>query len=200
MSIYRVTVKAEWDGSDDQFNVHHYEFPNYVPDDTELQEFVDNLGDLHETYVVPYCTSVITYNSIEVRRVDVGNLPSAELIPDNFPIAGTATGVSMPPQVAVMLRFSAPQAYPRSGRVYLPVMAASQLGSTGRTVAGLIAIMDTFGQALEEIAVTGQVDAQKVAVTYGGTPRVVTASNVLFQAPTRNIFQTQRRRTPGVGS
>lgn len=200
MSIYRVTIKALYDGSEDQFNVHHYEFPGYVPDDTELQEFVDNLADVYDDNIVQLVPALVVFETIEMRRVDVGDLPSADLTPTTWPAAGTGTGGSLPPQVSAMLRFTSPTAYPRSGRVYLQTFAQAFCSTTGTISSGAVTLCDTAASRLEEIAVTGQVDAQKVAVQYSGSPRVVTASNILFAQSTRNTFQTQRRRTVGVGS
>lgn len=199
MSIYRVTVKAVYEGTDAQYNVHHYEFPGYVPDDTELAEFVDGLASIYDTDLIGRFTASVVFNSMEVRRVDVGNLPSADIVPTGWPEAGTNGSGNLPPQVSAMLRFSAPEQFPRTGRVYLPVFGQDQCNSIGRILAAAITPLNNAALAMEEIPVTGQVDAQKVAVSYSGSPRVVSASNVLFGQPTRNIFQTQRRRTPGVG-
>lgn len=200
MSIYRVTVKAEFDSTEDQFNVHHYEFPGYVPTAVELQEFVDNLALIYDDHIVQLCPALVSFNTIEVRRVDVGNLPTSELTPATWPNVGTGAGGSLPPQTCGMLRFTAPTAFPRSGRVYLQVFAQDLCSTLGQITAGALIQCDLAAADMEEIPITGQVDAQKVAVTYSGTPRIVTASNVLFAQSTSNVFQTQRRRTRGVGS
>lgn len=200
MSVYRVTVKTTFNGTDDQFNVHHYEFPNYVPDDTELQEFVDNMGAAYFNRLETLCPSQLTFNSIECRRVDQANLPSADLIPDTWPDTGNNGGGCLPPQCSAMLRFTAPVAFPRTARVYLPLFGKTAAGAVGDVGGAALALCDALALDLEQISVTGQVDAQKVAVKYTGTPRVVTVANVVFAQSTRGTFQTQRRRTPGVGS
>ena len=200
MSIYRVTIQAEYDGTEDQFNVHHYQFPSYVPSGVELEEFVDNLAAEYDSRVLGFTTGVVEFKAIEVRRVDVGNLPSAILIPATWPAFGTNASGSLPPQICAMLRFTSPSAFPRTGRVYLQTFGKDQCTDFGRILAARVTSLDALALALEEIEITGQVDAQKVAVKYGGSPRVVIDQNVLFQTATRNIFQTQRRRTVGVGS
>lgn len=199
MAIYRVTVKAFHNSTDAQFNVHHYEFPGYVPSETERQEFVDNLADAYETVTIPNTSAVVDFNEIEIRRVDIGDQPSEVLVPDGWPVSGGGTGNSLPPQICAMLRFKAPTAFPRSGRVYLQSYTTAHNNSIGRILAATVSELDAMALLLEEIEVTGQVDAQKVAVTYGGNPRAVVDSNVLFAVGSRNIWQTQRRRTPGVG-
>jgi hypothetical protein len=99
----------------------------------------------------------------------------------------------------MLVTWKAPTAFPRSTRTYLfPFVVAT--GSPGgainlpqQTAAGV------FQLALEQLAITAQPDAQKVAVQYGGVPRVVTASNIVFASPITNIFATQRSRRYGVG-
>jgi hypothetical protein len=73
------------------------------------------------------------------------------------------------------------------------------LFSTGGLTGAATIVLDAVAGLLEEIEVTGQVDAQKVAVHYGGDPLAVVASNVLFQRATSSQWGIQRRRRQGVG-
>jgi len=200
MSIYRVTVKALFNGPEDQFNVHHYEFPGYVPDETQLQEFVDNIAAVYEEQILQYHTALVSYEAIEVRRVDVGDLPSVDLIPDGWPVAGAATAPTQAPQVAALVVWKAATAFPRSTRSYLPVFFSAAVGPQGQVASAIRTVLAGFATIMEEIDITGDPPAQKVAVQYGGDPRVVVASNLVTAAPIPTAWGIQRRRRVGSGS
>lgn len=199
MSIYRITVKASHSTGGAQYTTHHYQFPDYVPTAGELLEVVQGLADIFEETLLALFFSGVTFQEIEARRVDIGDQPTEILVPDGWPIVGTGAGNSFPSVVAAVLRWTAPTEFPRSGRVYLPSFIVGAGGSGGGLSTAVLAVMDTAALAMEEIAVTGQVDAQRVAVHYGGDPRAVTAFNLLFARPTHPQFGVQRRRRAGRG-
>ena len=199
MSIYRFTVIATHSQSGAQYTTHHYEFPGYVPTEVELEECLQGLADIFDEIILPFNAQQVTYNEIEHRRVDVPDLPSGTFIPDGWPVNGTEATNSLPHQVAAVLRWNAPEEYPRSGRIYLPSFGVGQCAAGGFLNGTTRTVLDGVAAAMEEIPVTGQVDAQRVAVKYGGTPRAVIASNVLFWRPTSATWGIQRRRRPGTG-
>lgn len=199
MSIYQATLVGESPGPNALRNIHHYEFPGYVPTAAELQEFVDGLATAYAG-VIAHMADDITLSSFEVRRVDVGDLPTEEITPDGWPVTGgSAASAMLPPQVAALVTWKAPTTFPRSTRTYLFPFAASVLSPTGTIALAARTAMEVFAADLEEIEVTGQVDAQKVAVQYGGDPRAVVASNIVFATPIDSVFATQRSRRYGVG-
>jgi len=199
MSIYRVTMKASHSVGGAQYNIHHYEFPGYVPTTPELEEFAQGFADIIEENMLGMFAPAVTFQEIELRRVDLGDQPTSDFQPSGWPLAGTGTGSSLPVQVAAVLRWTAPTEFPRSGRTYLPTFTTSSLFSTGGLTGAATIVLDAVAGLLEEIEVTGQVDAQKVAVHYGGDPLAVVASNVLFQRATSSQWGIQRRRRQGVG-
>jgi len=199
MSIYQLVVKANYGGVTQLRNIHHYEFPSYVPTETELEEAVQALADAYEELFQAAHTSIVTYNAIEARRVDIGDQPSSEIIPAGWPFAGTASGSPLPPQVAQLIVWKATTAFPRSTRTYMFPYAVTAVAAGGAVTTTWMTAAATFQLALEQLAVTAQPDAQKVAVQYGGDPRVVTASNLVSAAPLTNIWATQRSRRTGVG-
>lgn len=199
MSIYQIVVKANAAGFAGLRNIHHYEFPGYVPTSDELEEAAQGLADAYETHLFDAFSNQVTFNAMDLRRVDVGDQPTQEFVPTDWPDTGNASGSMLPPQVSALATWKAPTAFPRSTRTYLFPMTVSVLTALGFMTSGLLTSLDNFGLALEELSVTGQVDAQKVAVKYSGDPRVVTDSNIVFQTPAGNIWATQRSRRYGVG-
>lgn len=180
-------------------NVHHYEFAGYVPTGPELEEFVQGLADRFEEFIRPLLAASISLESFEVRRVDIGDQPGQEVIPDGWPIVGTAGNLLLPPQVSALVTWKAPTAYPRSTRTYMFPFTTTNLSAGGTIVLGARTALDNWALVMEQVEVTGQPDAQKVAVQYAGDPRVVVASNLVFAQPTGSVWATQRSRRFGVG-
>jgi hypothetical protein len=199
MTIYQAVVKAV-DTLGQQFrNVHHYEFPGYDPTAGELQEFVDGLAAHYDTYVRPEVANRVEFYGVDMRRVDVGDLPTIELVPATWPLAGGDPASKLPNQVSAMVQWKAPTAYPRSCRTYCFPFTEDANSVGGVIEPGVIINLTNFVTVMEVVAITGQTDANKVAVQYGGDPRVVTASNPVSASPVTNNWATQRRRRIGVG-
>jgi len=199
MSIYQFTIVGTSPGPNALRNIHHYEFPGYVPTTGELEEAMQVLADAYGELLQPQHTNSITYNSIEYRRVDVGDLPTNEYIPTGWPFSGTASGNMFPPQVSALLVWKAGTTFPRSTRTYLFPFATATGSATGTILLTVRTVMENFANAIEELDVTGQPPAQKVAVAYGGTPRAVVASNLVSATVPDSVFATQRSRRYGVG-
>lgn len=199
MSIYQIVAKGDLDDVDQLRNIHHYEFPGYVPVTTELQEAVDALDAAYKTNLQARFVTGVNMEAYDVRRVDVGSLPAQQFVPTAGSWAGTNANVYLPPQVAAMLTFKAPTAFPRTSRCYLWVMGNDTNGSEGIISSSTLVSCLNFGNAIFTLAITAQPDAQKVSVKYSGIPRVVSASNVLTTVGIDNSWKTQRRRRRGVG-
>lgn len=199
MSIYQIVIKGQASGLAQLRNVHHYEFPSYVPTAEELAEAVQGIADAYEEILRGMHPGTVVFNSVDARRVDIGDQPTSEIVPDGWPFAGSAAGAQQPPQVAAMASWKAQTDYPRSCRTYLFPAAVTVGDTNGRIASVWVTAIGTFQLALEEVPVAGQVDAQKVAVQYGGDPRVVTASNLVSSTTVTNVFATQRSRRYGVG-
>lgn len=200
MSIYQIVVKGLLNGSGQLRNVMHYEFPGYTPNDTELQSFVDNLDDDFRDYLEPLYASTVALTGYGVRRVDIGDQPEFEFIPTAGTWVGDDAGTQLPPQVSAMVTWKAPTAYPRTCRSYLWPMTESGNSTAGSIEATYRTAI--FGWATDSmtVVVAGQSSAQRVAVEYGGDPRVVTAANVVETASNLATWRTQRRRRLGVGA
>jgi hypothetical protein len=199
MSIYRITVLAQHSVGGAQHNIHHYEFPSYVPDETELNEACQDLADVYEEILAPRINVAVTLLEVEARRVDIGDQPSATYVPTGWPIPGENGDASLPTQIAAVIRWNAPTEFPRSGRTYLPSFGAGALGTFGNIDAGYVTALNGVAISLQTLPITGNTDARKVTVQYGGDPRAVIASNTLEARPTENRWGVQRRRRPGTG-
>jgi len=199
MSIYRITVKALHTAGGAQYNIHHYEFPGFVPTTGEAEEACQALADVYEEVLMGQFADQVTFEEIEYRRVDVADLPTAVYVPTGWPRAGGGTGVSLPSQVAAVLRWVGNTTFPRSARTYLPSFVAGTLATNGQLTGAVQAVMNTAALAMEQLEITGQPDAQKVAVQYGGAPTAVIASNLVSQRPVEGTWGIQRRRRRGTG-
>lgn len=199
MSIYQIVVKAEDQNTNQYRNVHHYEFFGYVPSDTELQEAIDAVDSAYKTNLQSVIDNDFDIYAYDVRRVDLGNLPTIEFTATAGSWSGTNTGATLPHQVSALITFKALTTFPRTSRCYLFGFTEDSNTTAGRVEATTITAIDAFGDDMLSLTITGQIDADKVAVTYGGTPRVVTDENDVTQHASKVNWATQRRRRSGVG-
>lgn len=199
MSIYQIVARARFDTSHEQRNVHHYEFPGYVPSTVQLQEVVDGLDVIYRTHLQGSFHSGLEVYGYDVRRVDLGDLPTLLFTPTAGAWVGSAAGDPLPPMVSGLVSFKAATEFPRTSRTYLFTIAEGANTAQGIVGAGTVTAMTDWGNSILDIFVTGAADAVKVAVRYGGDPRVVVASNPLTTVVANAIWASQRRRRQGVG-
>lgn len=200
MSIYQTAVRGELDTGDQLRNILHYEFPSYIPTAAELQELVDELLTSYENRLQSLLPTEITIVGVDVRRVDIGDQPTAFIVPTGGAWAGTNTNNLMPSTTAVLVTAKAPTTFPRTARTYLFPMTSEALATDGRVTAATLANALSWGSETLAIAITGQPDAQRVTVRYSGDPRVVTASNTLTTVRVASRWATMRSRRLGVGA
>lgn len=199
MSIYQIVWKGLIGTGVECRNVHHYEFPGYVPTTAELQSAIDDLSTDYLVELQAHQHPQLSNYGFDVRRVDLGDQPTLELVAANQPYAGTGLNQLLPRQVALMVRWKAPTAFPRNCRSYLAGFTSTDNDGNGVATASLVTAATAWGDSVEALTVAGQADANKVSVRYGGTPRVVVASNPVTFESVAGTWRTQRRRTPGVG-
>lgn len=199
MSIFQITVKGR-DSSNNEFrNVHHYEFPFYVPDSTALQEAVDAIDAAYKSNLQSQFSSNITFYAYDVRRVDIGDQPTIELTATGGAWAGTAADNKLPNQVSALCTFKSLTAYPRTTRTYHFPMTEGTNSASGALAATTQGLIEDWAADMLSLDITGQLDADKCAVKYGGDPRVVIDNNDVQVIKVGLIWATQRRRRSGVG-
>lgn len=199
MAIYQVVVKAS-EGAGDQYrNVHHYQFFNTVPSTTALQELVDGIDAAYKTNLQANISDSVTFDAYDVRRVDLGDYPTIEYVATNGTWSGTNTNDPLPHQVAALVLFKALTPYPRSTRTYLFGFTEGGNASNGRIESGLVTNLEDWADDMFTIETEETFDPDKVAVQYGGDPRVVVDENDVTQRTVRAVWATQRRRRRGVG-
>lgn len=199
MSIYQIVLKGQTNDDIQLRNVHHYEFASYVPTSAQLQEAVDELDSAYKDALQAHFTDNCDFNAYDVRRVDVGDLPTIELIATAGAWSGSSTVDPNPSQLAAMCTWKAPTVYPRSTRSYLFPFTTDLVNTIGRIDATVVGDIEDFASDAASLVITAGADAVKVAVEYGGTPRAVTDSNQVETFVVTNVYRTQRRRTAGVG-
>ena len=200
MTIFQIVAKARDTEASEFRNIHHYSFFNYTPDSTQLQEAVDALDAAYKTELQATYHDDIEFYAYDVRRVDIGNLPGIEYVPTAGTWFGTQGTDRMPNQMAALVTFKTQTDYPRSTRNYMFPFGESANNALGRVTAATITQLTDWGEAILSLDITGGLDADKTAVEYGGTPRAVTDFNDVNIVSTTNVWGTQRRRKPGVGS
>lgn len=199
MSIYQIVAKGSFDNATQLRNIHHYEFNGYVPTQTQLQEAVDALDAAYKVELIAYFVNEVQMVSFDVRRVDIGNLPTIEFAATAGEWVGTSAVDPMPAQVSGLVTFKSPTVYPRSSRAYIWPFSEGNNTSSGQISTNAQTAMEDWADAVISLTITGGADADKVAVQYGGTPRAVVDSNILLSSFVNPIWATQRRRRLGVG-
>lgn len=199
MTIFQITAKFVHLGVIQMRNVHHFEFPGYTPSTTELQEAVDAVDASYKTNLKPAMPNDTQSYGYDVRRVDIGDQPSIEYNATAGDWVGDSAVDCLPPQCAGLVTWKALTAFPRTCRSYLPPFTENANNASGKPESATITRMEDFGLDLVTLAITGQTDANKVSVKYGGSPRAVIDSNPTDTVTVSDFFQTQRRRTFGVG-
>lgn len=199
MSIYQLVVKADYNDAIQLRNIHHYEFSGYVPDATQLQEFVDGVDAAYKSNLQTIFNQLVDFNVYGVRRVDIGEQPEDEVVATAGGWTGQNTANSMPTHLAAIVSFKAPTAYPRSCRTYLFPFSEDTNDANGTLTAGAMVSMVNWGDDMLEIAITAGSNAVKVAAEYAGTPRVVSDSNQVVTVTATQTWGTMRKRKPGIG-
>lgn len=199
MSIYQVVVKGLLQSSGALRNITHYTFPDYDPDSTEKQAFVDEFDSKFKNRLRAHFHPNVQVASYGLRRVDTGNLPEEQIVPTAGAWVGTSAGNQLPEMNCVMVTWKAAAAFPRSQRSYLFPMSVGAVTADGGVLAAVLTNANLWGTDARTIVVTGAASALKVAVQYSGTPRVVTSFNVVTSSATAGRWRTQRARRLGVG-
>lgn len=198
MSVYQVVVKGSYPGNQLR-NIMHYTFPDYIPNSTELQEFVDGLDSDYKTSLQTYFHTSVTFSSYELRRVDVANLPSTELTPSAGSWSGNGAADRLPMQNCLLVTAKAPTVFPRTVRTFMFPMTENDNTGSGQPSSTVQSAGLNWGGNILTIPITGQADALRVAVKYTGTPRVVSSFNVVQTVVVSGNWATLRSRKAGVG-
>lgn len=199
MTIYQITVKATFDNTTELRNIHHYEFFGYTPTTSQLQEAVDAIDTAYKTNLQSDFSLEVTFTGYEVRRVDVGNLPTADFQATAGSWSGTNASDPLPTQLAALVTWKGITVFPRTTRSYMFPFTETANTNQGILLASQITRLETFANAMLTLAITGDVDADKQAVKYGGDPRAVIDANDVLNVVVSPIWATQRRRRIGVG-
>ena len=199
MSIYQIVTKGRDSESNEFRNVHHYEFFSYVPTTVQLQEAIDAIDTAYKSNLQLQFDSGVEFYAYDVRRVDLGNLPTVEFQPTAAAWFGTAAGDRIPNQVAALCTWKAQTTFPRTTRSYLFPFGEGSNNAIGRWQTSTLTDIIDFGDDMLELVITGDLNADKQAVEYSGTPRIVSSANDVTEVVVTNKPATQRRRRPGVG-
>ena len=201
MTFYQVTVKGEISGVSQVRNVHHYEFPDYVPTQANRQTFIDAFDSDLKTRLQSIFSTRVEIQGYDMRRVDIAEQPTLPMTATGGSWVGTASGHTLPAQVAGLVTFKAETAFPRSTRTYLFSFSEENNNEDGEVGATAQSAMTAWGGDILTIVIPGETSAVKVAVEYTAAPRIVADANVVQNVSVSSgRFATQRRRRVGVGT
>lgn len=200
MTIYQVVIKATLLGSEILRNIHHYEFPDYIPGEAAKQSFVDEFDSNLKTRLQSAFSEEVTVNSYGLRRVDITSQPEDDIVATNGSWSGSDVGALLPTQVAALITWKAFTTYPRSTRTYLFPFTINALSQAGLIGAAELSSMLGYGGDILEIVIPGQANATKQAVKFTGSPPIVLSANPVESVLTNSNWATQRRRRRGVGA
>lgn len=199
MAVYQVVALQRWRNQEVR-NVHHYETTDVLDTDQE-QEVADAVRAAYDN--LQFSTGLDddwTLYGIEIRRVDVPDLPSAQYGFTSGDLDGSfEQDNKMVNQIAGLVSFRAPTQKPRRGRSYLAGFNHNDVSGDGGTwTPAKQSDMSLWAEDMLEISVTGDT-LHKVAASYTGEPPRVTAFNRFTVHVVRSNPATQRSRRQGEG-
>lgn len=198
MAIYQITCNARFGGVDEMRNIHYYDSGPSALTDPEVDQVAFSLLNTYETHLQSLFDEAVTVYGASVRRVDEPNLPPRDYLLGVNEWSGGGPGNSLPSQTAALVTWKGVSVYPRTTRSYLFPFATSAIGATGTLLSAVVDDLQAWGAAMLELSYAGG-NVDKVAVRWGGTPRVVVEHNDVFTVQVKPVLATQRRRTRGVG-
>jgi len=200
MSIYQVSVNGLLQGSGALRNIVHYEFEGLVPDATQRQTFIDNLDAAYKLDLQSHFANTVAVANYGLRRVDIGDQPEQLVTPTAGGWVGGSGGEQLPESLSAIITWKAFSTFPRTTRSYLFPMTEPDNTATGGIAAVVLSDLNDFAANAITITYDTGVTARKVAVRFGGAPRVVVASNPVTSFAVAGRWRNQRRRRLGVGA
>lgn len=198
MPVYQVTTLQEYLGQQVR-NVYYY--------DSDLELDTDQKQQIADAFETAYQTLVAnvemmpswSVRGVEIRRVDVPDLPSSEFSFVGGDIVGTSTDLDpTPAQIAILGSFQADTPFPRRARSYHAGLAGAMLEQGGNWQSSALTAFDNFWNDLRTITVESD-QLGRVAVHWDPVNNVVDDWNTLTNQAVKGNPATQRRRRLGQG-
>ncbi len=197
MPIYMVTAMQRW-LTQEVRNVFYYDFSGEL-DGQQMQEVADNFADAWtESGILPALDNAWEMYGVEIRRVDVADLPAAFVQFTEGVVLGSSSAVPTGTQVAALVSGRASTQKPRRVRTYFAGSGSNQIGQDGLWVGSHLSDLGLLADALDSMLVAGDTGG-RVAVEWTGTPPRVTSFNRIQAYLASPVPATQRRRRLTVG-
>lgn len=198
MPIYQVAVRQLWRAQEVR-NILYYDCAD-VLSAAQGQETADAVRGAYALLqpgdVMDNAWSVY---GIDLRRVDVADLPSAFYQFTSGTLSGSAiSDKGLPNQIACVVSLMAPTTTPRRARMYIAGIAGDGWADGGGFTEELTDNVGDMVEALDTLTVTGDT-LLRVAAQWSGSPPAVTAFNRLQSYIVRGNPGTQRKRRIGSG-
>lgn len=200
MAMYEVTVICTYDGTEEYINTHHYDFPFDELDNLDLQVLANRIDERYKTNLQGVLSSLCELGRINIRRVDVPDLPTGTYVAADGLWNGADTGNALKPDSAAMVTFTSNSPYPRTTRSYLFPMTEASNSSKGTVTQTAIDALAAWGAAILNIGTINGKLNDKSAVRYGSNPRVVVADNEVETFVVRTQWKNIKSRRFGRGS
>lgn len=198
MPIFQVTTLQTWRNQEVR-NIYYY-LTNDVLSAQQRQDVADAFANAYDALqVITNLDNDWEYYGVEVRQVDVADLPSQTVAPTAGPVVGLdASNAGLPNQIALVTSFYAPTQAPRRARTYLAGLTESHIGHPGTFGSSIVTAAEGFFTDVDSITVTGDT-LLRVAVHWDTVNNVVDDWNRLETFIVRTNPATQRRRRLGSG-
>lgn len=197
MPVYQIVSKQRLLGQEIR-NVFYYE-TTLVLDTAMKQEVTDAF---RESYFNLDTSAAMAgqweWYALDIRQVDVADLPSAEFTPTLATVVGGSVSDPVPAQVAMLGRVTGDTAFPRNTRIYQGGWTESHIGSSGRFGTSVTNALDLFLIDTLQVVISGDT-LNRVAVHWDTVNNVVDDWNPVSNISVSNNPVIQRRRRLGSG-
>jgi len=196
----RCTIEGTIAGGVDIWTTSFYGGSSQGYSTSDLNDFAVNLDTAWQTYVwnnapggiLNAFAPTVDYVRVTVRDINASGVTDRVASAGPLvPILGTAEGLSLPSECAEVVSLISDHAGGRGrGRMYLPALAASQLGTAGTIYVDAVnGIADQFEAFFENL--NADVLMPGAVSVYSGVDDVL---REVVQIKVGNIFDSQRRR------
>lgn len=199
MPIYQVVVRQTFLGQQLR-NVYYYETTDEL-DTPQKAEVAEEIATAYDTLLgLEGLSDEWSSQGIDIRRVDVADLPTAQFDYLGGDLVGVHTAnQALPAQVAILLRGTADTTFPRNTRIYHGGLHAGMMQqSTGLFTTDIVNDFDLFILQMDNHVITGD-SLSRVAVHWDSTNNIVDDWNLVSNYSVAFNPVIQRRRRIGSG-
>lgn len=191
MGTWQLTMRGKLDDVPIE-NVFYYltSFDDYQ----SAYEIGDALNAVYKTWLEPdYSINFEMFQAV-VRRVGAPGYPSVPYVPAQSPWSGNAIAEALPPNVCVMVQWSAVSLYPRTVRKYFSGYTESAWSGVSQWAGAIVTAAENFANDAMTLTLATAGFAQMVAAEWSPANDYVAAVNPVTAYVVKNFPASQQRR------